>query len=105
MNEQERELDLMVAELEQENRLLRARNERMQTELNNAEQQIHELKDLLTVERLAQKDRANILNNYENRINELQKLVDSIVPRLEAACGATAMPPLVIKKLIEENTP
>jgi hypothetical protein len=63
MNDQERELDLMVAELEQENRMLRTRNER------------------------------------------LQKLIDSIVPRLEAACGATAMPPLVIKKHIEENTP
>jgi hypothetical protein len=32
MNEQERELDLMVAELEQENRLLRARNERLERE-------------------------------------------------------------------------
>ena len=30
MNDQERELDLMVAELEQENRLLRARNERLE---------------------------------------------------------------------------
>jgi len=51
----------MVAELEQENRMLRARNER------------------------------------------LQKLVESIVPRLEAACGAGAMPPNVIRKLIEES--
>ena len=32
MNDQERELDLMVAELEQENRLLRARNERLEAE-------------------------------------------------------------------------
>jgi hypothetical protein len=32
MNEQERELDLLVAELEQENRLLRARNERLERE-------------------------------------------------------------------------
>lgn len=32
MNEQERELDLMVAELEHENRLLRARNERLERE-------------------------------------------------------------------------
>ena len=30
MNDQERELDLMVAELEHENRLLRAQNERLQ---------------------------------------------------------------------------
>lgn len=33
MNESERELDLMVAELEQENRLLRARNERLELEV------------------------------------------------------------------------
>jgi predicted xylose isomerase-like sugar epimerase len=32
MNDQERELDLMVAELEQENRLLRARNDRLEAE-------------------------------------------------------------------------
>jgi hypothetical protein len=33
MNEQERELDLMVAELEHENRLLRARNDRLMIEV------------------------------------------------------------------------
>jgi hypothetical protein len=33
MNEQERELDMMVAELEHENRLLRARNERLSIEV------------------------------------------------------------------------
>ena len=33
MNEQERELDFIIAELEQENRLLRARNERLSIEL------------------------------------------------------------------------
>ena len=32
MNDQERELDMMVAELEQENRLLRARNDRLLAE-------------------------------------------------------------------------
>ena len=36
------------------------------------------------------------------RNNRLQKTIDAIVPRLEAACGATSMPPLVIKKMIEE---
>ena len=49
-----------IDELEHENRLLRARNER------------------------------------------LQKTLDAIVPRLEAACGATAMPPTLIKQLIED---
>lgn len=33
MNDQERELDLLVAELEQENRLMRARNERLMIEV------------------------------------------------------------------------
>ena len=33
MNEQEREMDLALAECEAENRLLRARNERLQQEL------------------------------------------------------------------------
>jgi hypothetical protein len=43
-------------------------------------------------------------NNLLRARNErLQKLIDSVVPRLEAACGATAMPPLVIRKLIEES--
>lgn len=36
MTEEERNLDLMVAELEQENRLMRARNERLQEELERA---------------------------------------------------------------------
>lgn len=54
------ERDNQIAELEHENKLLRARNER------------------------------------------LQKTLDAIVPRLEAACGATAMPPTLIKQLIED---
>lgn len=33
MNEQERQLDLLVAELETENKMLRARNERIEKEL------------------------------------------------------------------------
>jgi ADP-ribose pyrophosphatase YjhB (NUDIX family) len=36
MTEEERNLDLMVAELEQENRLMRARNERLEQELERA---------------------------------------------------------------------
>lgn len=36
MTEQERELDFLVAELEQENRLLRARNQRLERELADA---------------------------------------------------------------------
>lgn len=59
MNQQERELDLLIADLEQENRLIQARNER------------------------------------------LQKIVDGIVPRLEAACGARTMPAMVAHDFIE----
>ena len=36
MTEDERNLDLMVAELEHENKLMRARNERLQQELDRA---------------------------------------------------------------------
>jgi hypothetical protein len=36
MDEETRNLDLMVGELEQENRLMRARNERLQQELDRA---------------------------------------------------------------------
>lgn len=42
MNEQERELDLMVAELEQENRLLRARNERLMIEVQLLQDQLQQ---------------------------------------------------------------
>ena len=40
MNEQEREMDLALAECEAENRLLRARNERLEKELNAIKRQI-----------------------------------------------------------------
>lgn len=36
MTEEERELDLMVAELEVENKMMRARNERLEQELERA---------------------------------------------------------------------
>ena len=44
---------------------------------------------------------------HENRLlrarnDRLQKTIDAIVPRLESACGATAMPPLLIKQLIND---
>jgi predicted nucleic acid-binding Zn-ribbon protein len=61
----------MVDELEQENRMLRARNERLQGELDTAERTIADLKDRLTVEKLSHKDMANVLNNYEELIRDL----------------------------------
>lgn len=36
MDEQMRELEFLIGDLEQENRLLRARNERLEKELNEA---------------------------------------------------------------------
>lgn len=71
MNETERELDLMVAELEQENRLLRARNERLEREQQ-------ELQDILAVERMAIKDMGNILNNYEDLLVEMKAKIDQL---------------------------
>jgi hypothetical protein len=57
MDEETRNLDLMVAELEQENRLMRARNERLQQELNAAADDRNQLKEalerILTVSRVA----------------------------------------------------
>ena len=60
-----------AAELEQEGRLLRARCERLQGELDTAEQAVHDLKDQLTVEKMSHKDMANTLNNYEDLIRDL----------------------------------
>lgn len=56
----------MIVELETENRLLNARNTRLQ--------------------------------------NDSRLLVQRIVERLEAACGASAMPPQIIRKEFLENT-
>ena len=57
MNEQERALDLMVAELETENRLMRARNERLEKELAQSRADLHrfqaEVERVLTVSKLA----------------------------------------------------
>ena len=64
-----------AAEIEQEGRLLRARNERLQGELDTAEQAIHELKDQLAVEKLSHKDMANVLNNYEELIRDLTEML------------------------------
>lgn len=58
--------DDMMVELETENRLLRARNTRLE--------------------------------------NDNRTLVANIIKRLEAACGASSMPPLVIRKDFLEGT-
>jgi predicted RNase H-like nuclease (RuvC/YqgF family) len=57
MTDDERNLDLMVAELESENRLMRARNERLERELSAAADDRNQLKEalerILTVSRVA----------------------------------------------------
>jgi hypothetical protein len=45
MNEQERELDFMVGELEQENRLIRARNARLEAEVTVLTEMVRVLSD------------------------------------------------------------
>jgi cell division protein FtsB len=47
MNEQERELDFMVAELEQENNLMRARNARLEAEVTVLTEMVRVLSDKL----------------------------------------------------------
>jgi len=71
MNEQERELDMALAEAEQENRLLRARNERLESEMQ-------ELQDILTVERMAMRDMGHILSNYEDLMAEMKATIDKL---------------------------
>ena len=43
MTEDEMKLDMLVAELEYENRLLRARNERLMAEIESMEKQLREI--------------------------------------------------------------
>ena len=47
MNEQERELDFMVGELEQENNLVRARNARLEAEVTVLTEMVRVLSDKL----------------------------------------------------------
>jgi hypothetical protein len=64
MTEQERELDLALAEALQENRKLREDNE--------------ELKTLLDVERMAIRDMGDILSNYEDLMAEMKQRITEL---------------------------
>ncbi len=64
MNEQERELDLALAEALQENRKLRAEN--------------MELQDILAVERMAMRDMGHILSNYEDLMAEMNEKIKQL---------------------------
>jgi predicted nuclease with TOPRIM domain len=80
-----------IDELEHENRLIRARNERLEKTL-----------EAIT----ARLEQAGALEVEYNRLvlqcQKLHRTLDAIVPRLEAACGAKAMPPLLIQSFIDE---
>ena len=80
-----------IDELEHENRLLRARNERLEKTLEAITTRL-EHSGALEVE----------YNRLLLQCQKLHRTLDAIVPRLEAACGAKAMPPTLIKQLIEE---
>jgi hypothetical protein len=64
MTEQERELDMALAEALQENRKLRAEN--------------MELQDILAVERMAMRDMGHILSNYEDLMAEMKATIDKL---------------------------
>jgi hypothetical protein len=64
MNEQERELDLALAEALQDNRKLREENK--------------ELQDILAVERMAMRDMGHILNNYEDLMAEMNAKIKQL---------------------------
>ena len=69
MDEETRNLDLMVAELEQENRLMRARNERLQQELNAAADDRNQLKEAL--ERILTVSRVALWDGSTKRVGEM----------------------------------
>ena len=69
MTEDERNLDLMVAELEQENRFMRERNERLQQELNLAAAERDQLK--LTLERILTVSRMAVWGGVPERVGEV----------------------------------
>ena len=69
MNETERELDLMVAELETENRLMRARNERLEKELATATTERDRFKEAL--ERILAVSRVAIWNRAPDGVAEV----------------------------------
>ena len=71
MNETERELDLMVAELESENRLMRARNERLEKELAIATTERDRFKEAL--ERILAVSRVAIWNGQPQGVSQVGK--------------------------------
>lgn len=69
MTDEERELDLMVAELETENRMIRARNERLEKELNTAVAERDRFKEAL--ERILTVSRVALWDSRPQRVGEV----------------------------------
>jgi hypothetical protein len=69
MTDDERNLDLMVAELESENRLMRARNERLQQELDRALDDNARFK--VTLERIIAVSKLAFRDSVPERVGEV----------------------------------
>lgn len=69
MTDEERELDLMVAELETENRMMRARNERLEKELDTAVAERDRFKEAL--ERILSVSRVALWDSRPQRVSEV----------------------------------
>ena len=69
MTDDERNLDLMVAELESENRLMRARNERLQRELDQALDDNARFK--VTLERIIAVSKLAFRDGVSERVGEV----------------------------------
>lgn len=69
MTDEERELDLMVAELETENRMMRARNERLEKELDTAVAERDRFKEAL--ERILSVSRVALWDGRPQRVGEV----------------------------------
>jgi hypothetical protein len=71
MTENERELDLMIAELETENRMMRARNERLEKELNAVQADRDGLQDALA--RILEVSRVALWDSVPEGVSEVGK--------------------------------
>ena len=69
MTDDERNLDLMVAELESENRMMRARNERLQRELDQALDDNARFK--VTLERIIAVSKLAFRDGVSERVGEV----------------------------------
>ena len=69
MTDNERELDLMVAELEVENKMMRARNERLEKELAVERTERERMQDALA--RILAISRVAVWNGQPKRIDEV----------------------------------